>query len=549
MVFTADPPNPIVRHAIALLLLGALVILLLHPYRNLPLGIDGSIFAAVGLHLDHDHVLYRDVWDHKPPLVFFLNALALDLFGETTPSIRNLQMFFGVLTVGCLYLILTALLGRIKIPLISAVLFAFVFYSPILYGGGNFTEEYGVTFTLIGVLGIACWTVSMKRRSCIPLLLSGLGFGCATLAKEPFVLSALAWFLYVLLFSRRRGKDLTCLLIGCVLPASPFVAYFWVHDALEEWFGVIAYGFQYANLHQEEDLIHATVEGLLRLNELIFSLSALLTVLFLAGVISLRDREFLKRLRYFPLFFLYWTVCNFAAAHLSGMFFIHYYLLMAAPIVCLAACGLLHLGRRAASMSAWGRAALASVLLFLVVIDFALPRRLGDRSAIPDAAPPNPILEFLLDRKEPGDLLWASEGYLAKYYLETGMLSPTPRLAVFSHHLRVGPEGGIDESIAEEVHRDLMENPPRFIIGVNHLRPGLRTEQGVEWFQLNFRYVPLDLKENGLTLTFERVEDPAFSIVAQKKNWASEEAQYSEEIQWAFRNLLRLLQDSAQRFP
>lgn len=549
MVSAVAPPNPIIRHGIALLLLCALVVLLLHPYRPLPLGTDGSIFAAVGIHLNHDHVLYRDVWDHKPPLIFLLNALALDLRGETTKSIRELQTVFGVLSVGGLYLILSTLFRNTGTAFLSSVLFAFVFYSPILYGGGNFTEEYGVAFTLLGLLGLVRWTVAANRRSPALLVLSGFGFGCAVLAKEPFVLSALAWFFYVLLFSRSRFKDLSLLLVGSILPLAVPLGYFLANGALASWIEVIDYGFQYTKLHREEDWIQATVEGLLRLNELIFSLSALLTVLFLAGVISLRDRGFLKRLRHFPLFFLYWTVCNFAAAQLSGMFFIHYYLLMAAPIVCLAAYGLHHLVCRAASMSAWGRAAVASVFLFLMVIDFALPRRLGDRSAIPDAASPNPILEFLLDRKQPGDQLWASEGYLARYYLETGMLSPTPRLAVFSHHLRGGPDGAIDRSLVDEVHRDLRENPPRFILGVGHLRPGLRTPEGVEWFQTNYRFVPMETDGRDLELVFEWTADPAQSIIGQKKNWASEEAQYSEDIQWAFRNLLKLLQDSAQQFP
>ncbi|MCG6553762.1 MAG: hypothetical protein L7F77_15660 [Candidatus Magnetominusculus sp. LBB02] len=52
---------------------------------------DAAIFANIAHHLIHGKLLYRDVWDHKQPVVFGLNALALKFGDGTFNSVRVME--------------------------------------------------------------------------------------------------------------------------------------------------------------------------------------------------------------------------------------------------------------------------------------------------------------------------------------------------------------------------------------------------------------------------------------------------------------------------
>ena len=53
-----------------------------------PLGIDQSLFACFGLWLPQGDVPYLDLWDSKPPAIFYLYALTFGLFGPDAASVR-----------------------------------------------------------------------------------------------------------------------------------------------------------------------------------------------------------------------------------------------------------------------------------------------------------------------------------------------------------------------------------------------------------------------------------------------------------------------------
>ncbi|MEJ2552166.1 MAG: hypothetical protein P8Z34_15955, partial [Anaerolineales bacterium] len=47
-----------------------------------PMGADSGIFAYGAEQMLDGKLLYRDVWDHKPPAVFYVNALAILIGGS-----------------------------------------------------------------------------------------------------------------------------------------------------------------------------------------------------------------------------------------------------------------------------------------------------------------------------------------------------------------------------------------------------------------------------------------------------------------------------------
>src|SRR4051812_18976581 len=64
-------------------------------------GRDQGIYALVGEGLLHGKLPYRDLWDFKPPGIFFVYALAQGLFGKSMLAPRLVEVLGLVLLVGC----------------------------------------------------------------------------------------------------------------------------------------------------------------------------------------------------------------------------------------------------------------------------------------------------------------------------------------------------------------------------------------------------------------------------------------------------------------
>src|SRR3954453_17353299 len=55
---------------------------------------DSGIFLYVGEQLRHGSALYRDVWDHKPPLIFYFNELGLAAANGSAAGVFVLAYLF-----------------------------------------------------------------------------------------------------------------------------------------------------------------------------------------------------------------------------------------------------------------------------------------------------------------------------------------------------------------------------------------------------------------------------------------------------------------------
>ncbi len=77
------------------LLLAILVVvtLIALPTLTYPLGRDQGEFATIGRGILHGQVPYKDLWNPKPPAVFYIYALAIQLLGQTAPAIRAIDFF------------------------------------------------------------------------------------------------------------------------------------------------------------------------------------------------------------------------------------------------------------------------------------------------------------------------------------------------------------------------------------------------------------------------------------------------------------------------
>jgi Dolichyl-phosphate-mannose-protein mannosyltransferase len=82
------------------------------PSLAYPLGRDNGIFAYTGWAMLRGQVPYINFWEHKTPLIFFIYAAIMKLFGATEAGVRIGDLVYTLLVIPFLYLLVDNLFGR-----------------------------------------------------------------------------------------------------------------------------------------------------------------------------------------------------------------------------------------------------------------------------------------------------------------------------------------------------------------------------------------------------------------------------------------------------
>lgn len=216
------------------------------------IGSDNAIYMTMGTALAQGYAPYTEIFDHKGPLVFILQAIP-QIFsgGYSTLAIFVQQVIF---LFACLRL-LERIAGELHAPGVIAQL-VYLAVAAMNVGGGNLTEEYTNVFTLIGILiilrtfgaGLPKGSDGMLPRAAV---LGGLCMLCfLTRANNVLVLCAMtlaiaAW----MLLARRADLLVRCMggfIAGMIACALPVVCWLACHGALaESVYGAIVHNMMY----------------------------------------------------------------------------------------------------------------------------------------------------------------------------------------------------------------------------------------------------------------------------------------------------------------
>lgn len=202
-------------------LLGAGVVLLLVVIALLPAtpvlyhtpDTDTSIFLFIGNKIRLGDLPFRDWYDHKPPLIFYLNALGLWLgqgsrWGVWAVELVSLSAagLFGFSFLKRYYGVLTATLAM------SAMLINLVF----VHQRGNLTEEYALPFQFAAIFLAA--GMENDRTHGWRFFAIGAALAMASSLKQPLAGTGVAIVLFLLVqyAGQERWSDLlrSYLLIG-----------------------------------------------------------------------------------------------------------------------------------------------------------------------------------------------------------------------------------------------------------------------------------------------------------------------------------------------
>lgn len=437
-------------------------------FRSVHLGgraaTDSGVFAGIGVHLLHGKALYRDAWDHKPPMIYLLNALALGIGDGTLNSIRTLERiggaFLAVVAFGVIWLGFASrsIAGAATVALLA------LFYHHDVLEGGNLTEEYASVFLLLGILSClkvgTGWTLLKSYGS-------GLFFSLAVFTKEPFLISSFPWFVCMLYFARARwALCLAGYFAGVLTTALSMTAYLVCTGAFGAWMDVLSF-----NVHNSAAMADLSLHRKMHLNvlfasESLFSNSWATLGAGVIGILGLFNRGFLRQHAGLPLFVAIAFFMDFYATSLSGRGYGHYYLQLVPSFVLLAASGMSYV-RYLLQDCRLGRIPILLPALFpalFMVIDLPTGRAWFESLfAKRTQAGRQPAGEFIRSHTGPDDTIWVSSGHVSNYYVETGRLSPTKYLAPFPH-VFINTMASTAEEKKDLVRGDLFAAPPKYVV-------------------------------------------------------------------------------------
>ena len=370
---------------------------------------DSGVFLYVGWRLLNGDVPYRDVWDHKPPLIYIVDAFGIILSPKTLWGVWLLQFLFLFFTLFFLYKALDESLGTL-----SAVIGVIVLTSGLLtiLDQGNVTEEYALLFQ-----ALCFWLSGKAIKYNYPLkaiFWIGLCGGFAFYFKQTTIgiWIAFAVFLIWFRFSRKESPlfGLIILSLGCILLTLVISGIFASQQAFNDFYNqAFLYNFVYIDKHEGiRRLIPVFLKGFLFLSQgavLYFSILGWLISLFYAWN---KRKNILQDVHPIILLALLDLPLEVVLITISGRSILHYYLtplpVMAILSGILVYC-LTSLIRNISFFSFSKRVNISSALILFIVLLFQIDQVLNYRGYIENEVNNSyaPVINYVINNTNPDD--------------------------------------------------------------------------------------------------------------------------------------------------
>ncbi|MEP6916785.1 MAG: glycosyltransferase family 39 protein, partial [Acidobacteriota bacterium] len=150
-----------------------------------PLGIDQSLWASAVRGMSRGQLLYRDVWEQRPPGIYFLYLSAFRIFGWTPSAVAWLDVLASAATTLLLYAI-AARLGSRLTGALAAALYAALTMPAWLYRNSGFLERSVCETFIVACVSASVWCAVRFRESGSLVLAAGVGlFAGAAVVLKP----------------------------------------------------------------------------------------------------------------------------------------------------------------------------------------------------------------------------------------------------------------------------------------------------------------------------------------------------------------------------
>lgn len=459
------------KRSVPLLLLILLVAEVLLPnsplLREIPAR-DAGVFLYMGQQILAGKVPYRDLWDHKPPVAHYLNALALGLAGGSRWGVWLLEFAAVGLLVALLWTLLRRAWGTL--PAFLSLVMGLVSL-PLALEGGNFTEEYALPLQALA-LGLFGQAEERGRYGWRGVAM-GMAAGLAFFLRQNLVGVWLAVVLYLLItrLPRRRWRrllePLATMAAGAAVVFLLVFGYFAAHRALGDlWAAAFRYNLVYSGASLV-DRLRALAFGL----AVLAGISAMALAGWAAGWRALRAApERVAGFRPLLLVLLLDAPIEILAFAPSGRTYPHYtlvwlpaFILLTGFLIHAVTTGLLACRLRGSQPRKSGPALVAGTMALLLGVNVLLlrgpARALARVDAVDLGGSAREVVAYIRRETAPSDavLLWGNEpglNFVAQRRCPTRFINVAPLVS----------RGYSNAALAAEFLGDLRADPPRLIV-------------------------------------------------------------------------------------
>jgi hypothetical protein len=188
---------------------------------------DSTLFLAIGKFMHQGLRLYRDLWDTKPPGIFFYQGI---VFGVLPVAVWSLRLTDFALYVGAGVLFYWLCRREAGWPLALAGTAVWLYFShhPSFNIAGFYTEEYAAMFAIAAVAAAARY---WQRGGTWPLIACGAAAALAAVFKYPG--AACGAPILVLVCARRPLSAILIVAAAGLVPLALVIGYFASHGTLD----------------------------------------------------------------------------------------------------------------------------------------------------------------------------------------------------------------------------------------------------------------------------------------------------------------------------
>lgn len=277
---------------------------------------DEGIYEVIANAMHNGRVLYSQVWDNKPPLLYILYFLTGNLFG-----IKLLSILFGIGEVYFFYKITKLLFNRQKSILISTILFTILLGSPFIEGNIANAENFMILPILVSFY-------ILLRKNSLQIndgIWAGIFFFIALLLKFVAVFDLIVWVIWASIHeawgkgvhTSLRFKKSVIYMVGVLTLLGVVTAgVLLLFGILGDFYNAVFVG---------------TISYISEKNTAGLSNSLLIIKIILLFTLTWAIFLYRKKLSKETMFILLWTNFSLFNVFFSQRLFLHYLLLLAAP--------------------------------------------------------------------------------------------------------------------------------------------------------------------------------------------------------------------------
>ena len=209
----------------------------LSPFAKSINGVDSSVFIYSAQQILDGQLMYKDIVDHKGPFLYFINAIALSIFGGNFIGIWIFEVLS--LFVASIMMYKTARFFAGKVSSSFAVITCILFLVRLLVGG-NLTEEWALPYISIALYIFVAYLKENKPLNIVRLLVLSLTF-VFTFMLQANLVAMWAGFGIIMFIKwivekkyNELIRSLSLILLFVLFSLLPFFLYFYCKGTLSD---------------------------------------------------------------------------------------------------------------------------------------------------------------------------------------------------------------------------------------------------------------------------------------------------------------------------